>query len=346
MDNAIRFGVFLPVFVRGTNFDLILELTKFTEKLGLDSVWSCDHLLGVESVVKEPSKEYPPALESTVTLAALARETKRLRLGTAVSCIPYRNPPLYAKQIALLDVISNGRFELGFGAGWREKEFIAYDIPFRPFSKRLERTKEGIYLIKRLLEEESVSFDGKFIKIQNCQINPKPIQKPHPPFWLGAIGKRTLTELLPFADGWLPPAVSLDFIKSREPLVKEVEKKMGKRILKGIEFYTAIDKDRDLAIKRSNESIKEWFGYSIEEIDDLFLGDKRMKVELESSPFREVGKPALAVGGPDDCINMIEKYIKAGLSLFVLHFMPILESYQQLKIYAEKVIPYIKEEFG
>lgn len=340
----VEFGIYLPSCTGGTTFELISKMTKLAEKVGLGSVWICDHLLGLDSAVAEPHAETPPVLESTVTLAALARETRKVRIGTAVSCIPYRNPAVYAKQIATLDVISGGRMQLGVGAGWREREFNAFGIPFEPFPVRLERTKEALIIIKRLFSEKSVTYDGKYYKITNCQLNPNTIQKPSPPIWLGATGKKTLSALLPLADGWLPPAVSTDLIRDRKQIVREAEEQGGKKIALGIEFYTAIDKSRELANKKSNQSIKEWFGYTIEQIEELFSSTKKMGVELKSSPFRQLGRPGLAVGDPDDCIEVVERYIKEGLTLFALHFMPPTEGYSQLQTYASKVIPYIREQ--
>ena len=340
----VQFGIYLPSCTRGTSFELILKMTKLAEKLGLSFVWICDHLQGLNSIVTESQAETPPVFESTVTLGALARETRKVRIGTAVSCIPYRNPALYAKQIATLDVISGGRVELGVGAGWREREFKAFGIPFDPFLVRLEMTREALIIMKRLFSEKSVTYDGKYYKVTNCQLNPNTIQKPGPPIWLGATGKKALSTLLPFADGWLPPAVSTDLIRDRKQIVREAEERRGKKITLGIEFYTAVDKNRELALEKSNQSIKEWFGYTIEEIEELFSSTKRMEVELKSSPFRTLGRPGLAVGGPDDCIEVIERYIKEGLTMFALHFMPPEEGYSQLEMYATKVIPYLRQE--
>jgi alkanesulfonate monooxygenase SsuD/methylene tetrahydromethanopterin reductase-like flavin-dependent oxidoreductase (luciferase family) len=340
----VQFGIYLPSCTGGTSFELILKMAKLAERSGLSFVWIADHLQGLHSIVTEPDAETPPVFESTVTLGALARETSKVRIGTAVSCIPYRNPALYAKQIATLDVISEGRVELGVGAGWREREFNAFGIPFDPFPVRLEMTKEAVIMMKRLFSEKSVTHNGKYYKVTNCQLNPNTIQRPGPPIWLGATGKKAMSALLPLSDGWLPPAVSTDLIRERKQMVREAEERRGKKIAVGIEFYTAIDKNRELAIEKSNQSIKEWFGYSIEQIEELFSSTKKMDVELKSSPFRTLGKPGLAVGGPDDCIDVVQRYIKEGVTMFALHFMPPEEGYSQLEMYASKVIPYLREE--
>jgi probable F420-dependent oxidoreductase len=340
----VQFGIYLPSCTKGTSFELILKMAKLAERSGLSFVWIADHLQGLHSIVTEPGAETPPVFESTVTLGALARETSKVRIGTAVSCLPYRNPALYAKQIATLDVISGGRVELGVGAGWREREFNAYGIPFDPFLVRLEMTKEALIIMKKLFSEKSVTYNGKYYKVANCQLNPNTIQRPGPPIWLGATGKKAMSALLPLSDGWLPPAVSTDFIRDRKEMVREAEKERGKKIIIGIEFYTAIDKHRNLAIERSNQPIKEWFGYTIEQIEEMFSSSKRMDVELKSSPFRTLGKPGLAVGGPDDCVEVVQRYIKEGVTMFALHFMPPEEGYSQLETYASKVIPYFREE--
>lgn len=341
--DEVSFGIFLPSYTRGTSFELLLKITRLSEERGLDSVWICDHLLGVDSVVGDRRPDTPEVFESTITLAALARETRRVRLGTAVTSIPYRNPALYAKQIAMLDVLSNGRIDVGFGTGWRKREFDAYGIPFEPIQTRIERTKEGIELMKRLLSEASVTFRGKYYEVTDCQIRPGPVQKPHPPFWLGATGPRVMSSLLPLADGWLPPAVSIDLIRERRAILESVEKKRGRRLRIGIEFYTTVAKNREAAVEKADPYVEEWFGYTLEGIERLFRDSAEMRIELESTPFRAIGRPAMAVGSPEDCVEIIERYVKEGVSLYVLHFMPPNDSYDQLRTYLDKVIPYFKE---
>lgn len=342
MKSNLQFGLFLPAFTHGTTFNYLVDLTLLCEKLNLDSVWICDHLLGVDSVVSDRTHGFPEVYESTVTLAALAMATKKIRLGTAVSALPYRNPALYAKQIAILDIISNGRLEFGFGAGWRQREFEAYGIGFEPFNVRLERTEEAIKLIDMLLTNPSVSYSGKYYNVDRCEINPRCIQRPRPRFWLGGAGPRLMKTLLPYSDGWLPPAVSIDLILNRKPIIQQAQKQRGTKITIGIEFYTTIDDKREIAIKKADPAIKEWFGYSVEEIEKLF--DAPFKIELESSPFRTIGKPALAVGNHEDCIELIDTYRKVGVELFVLHFMPPMDSHSQLRQYADKVIPYFHDQ--
>ncbi|MEM2145057.1 MAG: LLM class flavin-dependent oxidoreductase, partial [Candidatus Jordarchaeaceae archaeon] len=172
--NDIKFGVFLPTFGQNITYQLNLKVALTAEKLGFESIWACDHLFGVYSLTEKPKDFYPDILECWTTLSALASKTSKIRLGTSVIAIPYRNPAVLAKMAATLDVISDGRLILGIGAGRSIEEFLGYGIPWEPFDVRFERTKESIEILKKLWEEQLVHYQGKHYKLVNCQLAPKP----------------------------------------------------------------------------------------------------------------------------------------------------------------------------
>jgi alkanesulfonate monooxygenase SsuD/methylene tetrahydromethanopterin reductase-like flavin-dependent oxidoreductase (luciferase family) len=129
-------------------------------------------------------------LEGWTALTALARDTKRIRLGTSVLCNSYRHPSVLAKMAATLAVISEGRLELGLGAGWFKREFEAYGIPFPPAGERVSALGEALEAMKTIWTEPTPVYTGRFYTLDGAICYPPPLQKPHPPLWVGGEGDR------------------------------------------------------------------------------------------------------------------------------------------------------------
>jgi len=132
-------------------------------------------------------------LPPVAALMAAADATSTLRIGSAVFCNDYRHPAVLAKEAAALDFLSNGRFELGIGAGWQEYEYKQAGLVYDPPSVRINRLEEAVHIIKGLFEEEPMSFSGKYYSIDNLKGSPRPVQRPYPPLYLGGGGKRMLS---------------------------------------------------------------------------------------------------------------------------------------------------------
>ncbi len=144
-----------------------------------------------------------PCMEAWVTLTALAQATTRLRIGTMVNGIVYRHPAVLAKMASTLDIVSNGRLELGIGAGWNEEECNAYGIELGSLTERFDRFEEACAVLQGLLTQETTSFDGNYFNLTEARNNPKPLQKPHPPICIGGQGpKRTLPLVARYAQHW------------------------------------------------------------------------------------------------------------------------------------------------
>lgn len=178
-------------------FAQLLEAAGVAEDLGYDSLWVFDHLMpiymGTEGTV----------LECWTTLAAIAARTSRIRLGSFVTCNSYRHPGLHAKIGATVDVISRGRLEFGIGAGWAEEEYRAFGIDFPSPGQRIARLAEAIRAIKLLWSEKSATLDGRYYTLADARCEPKPVQRPWPPIWIGGRGeRRTLPLVAEEADGW------------------------------------------------------------------------------------------------------------------------------------------------
>jgi len=191
---SVKFGIFIEAQL-GFNYTSVEKITLDGERAGYDSIWSSDHFF----LNDKAEKLY--CMEAWTLLAALAAKTKKIRLGTLVTCTSYRYPAVLAKIAATVDMISNGRVIFGLGAGWKESEYKAYGIPFPPLKERMDRLEEAIQIIKLLWTKPKASFEGKYYKIKNAISAPKPIQKPMPPIMIGGEGeKRTLRIVAKYAD--------------------------------------------------------------------------------------------------------------------------------------------------
>jgi alkanesulfonate monooxygenase SsuD/methylene tetrahydromethanopterin reductase-like flavin-dependent oxidoreductase (luciferase family) len=198
------FGVVLP---SSLSVKRIIECAKLADEVGIDFLLLTDHYMTPTS---------NETVEAWTILASLATETERIRLGTCVTPIPFRPPPLLAKVVATVDQLSNGRAILGVGAGWYRPEFEAYSS-WVDGKVRVAKTREGIELIRKLwTSDKPVDFDGEYYKVTGSVLEPKPVQKPHPPLWFGTTGAYMLKLAARYADGWVPPVpgVSMDIYRT------------------------------------------------------------------------------------------------------------------------------------
>jgi len=179
-----------------------------------ESGWNFDHFY---PIFDDPTG---PCLEGWTTLSALAQATTRLRLGTMVTGIHYRHPAVLANMAAAVDIISDGRLELGVGSGWNEEESGAYGIELGTVTERFDRLDEACQVLIGLLSQETTNFDGKFYQLTSARNEPKGPQRPHPPICIGGGGeKRTLRITAKYAQHWnFPGGTPADFARKRDVL--------------------------------------------------------------------------------------------------------------------------------
>jgi F420-dependent oxidoreductase-like protein len=164
----------------GYTYNDIVTLAKAAEDSGFYGFTVSDHFFG------PPEGHEVPSHDAWTTLALLVPQTKRIRLGTLCTSQSYRNPAHLAKIVASLDNASNGRIDLGIGAGWKETEYKAYGYPFPSAKERVTQLKEAIQIINLLWTQDRPSFNGNFYKIKETMFLPKPVQKPRVPIWVGS----------------------------------------------------------------------------------------------------------------------------------------------------------------
>ena len=194
----MRFGVQLPQYGRFAGPDALLRMARAAEDLGWDSVWTSDHI-----VIPRPHTDRFTATfyDIVATLAFVAARTDRVRLGTSVLLLPYRHPVILAKQIATLDALSRGRMVVGVAPGWMEKEFEILGVPHRG---RGDLHDETLRAMIKIWTSEDTSFAGQHYRFPAFEFEPRPVQKPYPPIWIGGNDRRALRRTVELGTGWHP----------------------------------------------------------------------------------------------------------------------------------------------
>jgi len=282
----------------GYSYEELVKVWGAAEELGYDSAWLYDHFyaLGGDKTL--------PCLEAWTTLAALAAVTKRLKVGTMVTCVNYRNPALLAKVAASVDVLSKGRLVFGIGAGWYEEECRAYGYEFPGQVSRIRQLKEALIIVQKLWTEESASFEGRFYSIHDAVCSPKPIQKPRPRILIGINqGKKTLPYMAAkYADGLNATSSSLEDCKAIIQAAKNAADGLGKK---------------DLLIS--------WQGF-------ILIGGTKSEVEkriekeaarrnMSKADFRKISEDrGLIIGTSEECLQRLREIKAIGVNSFVIGF--------------------------
>ncbi len=191
----MRFG--LDLAQQRMSFSELVKRAHFADATGFDGIWGFDHF---QPMYGEGPGE---CFEGNTTLAALSGHTERVRLGLLVTGLTYRHPAVFAAEAITLDHASDGRFELSYGAAWFEQEHQALGIPFLSTSDRIDAFEEAVQIVRGLLTTDGFTFIGKYFQVNDATLRPRPVQKPHPPIWIGASGeKRTMPIAAKYADTW------------------------------------------------------------------------------------------------------------------------------------------------
>jgi probable F420-dependent oxidoreductase len=273
------------------------------EALGLESAWVVEQVLGSM-----------PSLEPVELLAWAAALTARIRLGTAVLLTPLRSPVHLAKSLATLDQLSGGRLDVGIGLGGNPKVYPAYGITA---ARRVARFNEGLRLVRALWTEPRVTFAGEFWQLENAAMEPKPLQRPHPPLWLGGHHPDALRRAVGWAAGFMGAGSASTATFAREvELLRGFIAEAGRdpaTIDVGKRVYVAVDRDRDRAGRR----LAEYFG--------AFYGRPQLASEVS------------VWGSVDQCAAGLREVVDAGARLLMLN--PVFDELEQLEVLAADVVP-------
>jgi F420-dependent oxidoreductase-like protein len=316
--HAPIFGVFIP---QGWKMELAgidgaenkwnkaVEIAVMAEELGFDSIWVYDHFHNV------PAPAHEAVFECWTTMAAISQRTSRIRLGQMVGCNSYRNPGLLAKITSTVDVISGGRLDWGIGAGWYENEYRGYGYDFKKPSDRIGMLKETVEIVKSMWSNAETTYDGKYYKLDRANCDPKPLQKPLPPVWIGGGGEKvTLRVVAEHADVSNFGSSVDEFIHKRE-------------ILKG--HCADIGRDEDTIRKTisSEVFIRETEKEIIEAGSKSLWGDSA-----------ESWRSKALVGTPEQVSEKIQRYLDAGCTGFI-PWCPDYPSTETIELFAKHVMP-------
>jgi F420-dependent oxidoreductase-like protein len=191
----MRFG--LDIAQQRVSFPEIVERARLADGAGFDGVWGFDHF--------QPMYGDGPGecFEGNTALAALAGLTTNVRLGLLVTGMTYRHPSIFALEAITIDHASGGRFELSYGAAWFEKEHRELGVPFPALRDRIDAFEEAIQIVRGLLTTDGFTFEGRHFQVRDATLNPRPIQQPHPPIWIGASGEQRMMPIAArYADVW------------------------------------------------------------------------------------------------------------------------------------------------
>jgi probable F420-dependent oxidoreductase len=226
----MRLGFFLPQIGPWSGPDSLVAAAQRAEEIGFDSVWVTERsLFPLEPQTPYPLGDLPDVyrrvLDPVGSLAFVAAQTNRVRLGTSVLNLPWYAPVLLARQLTTLDVLSNGRLQVGFGQGWSKDEYDAAGVPWE---RRGTRFEEALQALRAIWTTDPVEFGGEFFTIPRSHIGPKPVQKPHPPIYMAAFTPAAMARAARLADGWHPVGVPLANVPEMFEAIKSMAKDAGR----------------------------------------------------------------------------------------------------------------------
>lgn len=231
----MKIGLVLPQAGQQATRENVIQMAKNAESEGFDSLWVFERLLWPINpktpYVATPDGslpiEYQIMLDPLETLTYVAANTNKIALGTSVIDMLFHNPVILARRLATLDILSEGRSIAGFGIGWSKDEYQASNIPFQNRGKRAD---EFVQVLKRIWTDDVVEFKGKYYNIPASKIGPKPIQKPHPPVYLGGFSPNTFSRIVNYdTNGWLAVVGGpLEYLDNTIKTIKDIANKANK----------------------------------------------------------------------------------------------------------------------
>ena len=307
----------LRIFIepqQGATYDAVLAVAQRAEQLGFDGFFTSDHYLKMGDVSGQPGP-----LDAWTTLAGLARDTARLRLGTMVTAATFRRPGPLAIAVAQVDAMSGGRIELGLGAGWYDDEHHAYGIPFPPLGERFERFEEQLAIITGLwgtAPGESFSFTGSHYTLTDSPALANPVQQPHPPIIIGGGGpKRTPRLVATYADEFNAPFLAPADLPAAQQRIDDA----------------CAAQDRDPATVLRSVSTTLCCGADEAEVARRATGMGRKVDEL-----REHG----VCGTPAEVVDRLGAFADAGITRAYLQILDLADL-DHLELVAAEVLPHV-----
>ena len=237
MAGELEIGIDVGIYGRLAEPEHVLSLACLAEEQEYHSIWLADHVVFPASIASKypysPNGNFPvpgtePLLEPVATMGVLVGTTKRVKIGTSVLVMPYRNPVVLARMMATLDVFSGGRMVLGAGSGWLEEEFVA--LQTADFSVRGAVTDEYLNIFKAVCAGGEVSYEGEHYRFDPLLCYPASVQKPHPPILIGGISNRALRRVAELGDGWMSVSLNENRIPERMAKLRQLWEARGRSL--------------------------------------------------------------------------------------------------------------------
>ncbi|GGQ57520.1 LLM class F420-dependent oxidoreductase [Couchioplanes azureus] len=296
---------------QGASYDDLRRVAQFAEEAGYDGFFRSDHYLAMGG------DGLPGPTDAWVTLAGLAVQTSRIRLGTLVTSATFRLPGPLAISVAQVDAMSGGRVELGLGGGWFEAEHTGYGIPFPPLGQRFDRLEEQLEIVTGLWttpEGQRYSFDGKHYQVLDSPALPKPVQSPRPPVIVGGAGKKRTPALAArYADEFNTPFAKIEDLPAMFDRVRAASAEIGRAT------PPAFSSAAVLCVGR----------------DDAEVARRAAAIGREVEEMRGNGG---IVGTPDQAVDILGRYAQAGASRLYLQMLD-LSDLHHLELVATAVAP-------
>jgi probable F420-dependent oxidoreductase len=286
----LRVGLVLPQAGQQATRENVIQMAKNAESEGFDSLWVFERLLWPINpqtpYVATPDGslpiEYQIMLDPLETLTYVAANTNKIALGTSVIDMLFHNPVILARRLATLDILSEGRSIAGFGIGWSKDEYQASNIPFQNRGKRAD---EFIQVLKRIWTDDVVEFKGKYYNIPASKIGPKPIQKPHPPVYLGGFSPNTFSRIVNYdTNGWLAVVGGpLEYLDNTIKTIKDIANKANKdpnkfKVILLAHLNVALD-SKSQSTTTTNEDQRFPFTGTIDQIGNDIKRIKQMDID-------------------------------------------------------------------
>lgn len=340
MDLKPEFGVRLPVAGPLSSPAAIRRVALRAESLGFDALWVHDFIAwtsfqdrthvscGSVEAVEAAGEDQPPLFfESLTNLAFLAALTERIRLGVAVLCLPFRNPIIAAKQVACIDVLSNGRVILGIGVGAAKTTHnVDFEVLGVSRTDKYARTKDYFQAMMAIWTMPNPSYMGEFLSFPETQIYPKPIQNPYPPIWVGGGGPKSIDIAARFGTGWIPPWIPPDQYRARIDELRSLASTYGRGEVEfdiATEVYVCVAPTSAAAHKASDRTLNV--------LPEGFADDATLTAVTAAG----------LVGSPEQIVEKLGQYVSSGVKHYEMKFIyqSVDHLVEQLQLFSEEIIP-------
>jgi alkanesulfonate monooxygenase SsuD/methylene tetrahydromethanopterin reductase-like flavin-dependent oxidoreductase (luciferase family) len=353
---AVEFGVRLPCAGVLASPSAMVSVAQAAERVGFDSVWVHDYIIwtkeldrvhiscGSAEAIEAAGPDFPPLFfESITNLAFLAGQTKRVRLGSVLA-LPYRSAVIAAKQLACVDVLSNGRLDILAVQGSAKNDSYDFEVLGISRAEKIGRTRETFEAMRAIWTEEAPSFDGTFVQFAPATVYPKPIQKPYPRVWIGGMRPKSMAMVADYADGWVTWNLSPEEFPAAINSMNELLVARGREtssLIVGNELEALVAPSTVEAREQAAKTLSVLMGH---------YGEIGIHAEGGSGPGTQSAAQLNnhwernLIGSPLELVGRIKAFIEGGCDSFELKFIyhDVDHLIRQLEVFGQEILPAVR----